>query len=120
MISVVFKGLDKSDLAREAATERMTAIAEKFPDLKESQITMTLAMDNSPHHAGPDLFTVKVNVSGGKYGGVRLEKSATNLYAALADVVDHMLEKLNRFGDRSRVKERNDARVNQNRIQELE
>jgi hypothetical protein len=32
------------------------------------------------------------------------------LYAALADVVDHLLEKLNRLGDKSRIKEIKKAR----------
>lgn len=39
-----------------------------------------------------------------------LEKSDSSLYVALAEVVDHVLEKLNRFGDRLRVKERTKAR----------
>lgn len=110
MISIKFKNLDKSELARDAAAERMEAMIEKFPDLAKSRIAVTLEMSNSPTQSGPDLFHVKVQVNGGKYDGVRLEKSAPNLYLALADVVDRMLEKLNRFGDRSRVKARNKAR----------
>lgn len=110
MIHVNFKNLDKSEMAREAATDRMDAMIEKFPDLAESRINMTLEMENSPLQAGPDLFTVKVHVIGGRYRDVRLEKSASNLYAALADVAEHMLEKLNRFGDRSRVRNRSRAR----------
>jgi ribosome-associated translation inhibitor RaiA len=110
MIAVIFKNLDKSELAREAATERMASVIEKFPDLKASRIRVTLEMENSPIHAGPDLFNVKVHVASGRYRDVRLEKSAPNLYVALADVVEHMLEKLNRFGDRTRVKERAKAR----------
>jgi len=111
MIKVIFKNLDRSELAREAATERMEAVVEKFPDLDNNLISITLEMLNSPIHAGPDLFSVKVHVSSGRYRGVRLEKSAPNLYIALAHVVDHMLEILNRFGDRARVKERNRART---------
>ncbi len=110
MIHIKFKNLDKSEMAREAATERMESMIEKFPDLLKSRISVTLEMANSPVQSGPDLFHVKVHVNGGKYNGVRLEKSAPNLYLALADVVDRMLEKLNRFGDRSRVKARNKAR----------
>jgi hypothetical protein len=49
-------------------------------------------------------------VRNGRYRGVKLKKSAQNLYVALADVVEHTLEKFNRFGDRSRVKERTRAR----------
>ncbi len=110
MIKVIFKNLERSALATELATERLEGVIEKFPQLRNSQMTITLEMNNSPHHAGPDLFTVKVHVKGSKYRGTRLEKSASNLYVALADVVDHMLEKLNRCGDRSRVKDRRVAR----------
>jgi ribosome-associated translation inhibitor RaiA len=62
-------------------------------------------MDNSPAQPGQDLFKVKIFVSRGRYDGITLEKEDSNLYIALADVVDHMLEALNRYGDRVRVKE---------------
>ena len=110
MIRIKFKNLDSSELAREAANERIEALVEKFEALKESRIQVTLEMENSPTQAGPDLFKVRVHVNGGRYEGVRIVKSAASLYAALADVVDHMLETLNRFSDKTRVKERNKAR----------
>ncbi len=110
MIQVIFKDLDKSDLVEEAAVSRLQAVAERFPDLSAARMTVTLSMQNSPLKAGPDLFSVKVYCRGGRYRGLTLEKSAPNLYAALADVVDHMLERLNRFGDRARVKGRVRAR----------
>jgi ribosome-associated translation inhibitor RaiA len=110
MINVVFKNLEKSELAKEAATERMESIVEKFPDLHSSQIKVTLEMQNSPHQAGPDFFVVKTQLNSGRYRGLRVEKSAQNLYVALAAVVEHMLELLNRFGDRARVKSRSSAR----------
>lgn len=110
MIKVVFKNLERSELAREATTERLETVVEKFPDLRESKMRITLEMLNSPAQAGPDLFSVKLYVAGGRYRDITIEKSATSLYVALADLVDHMQEKLNRFGDRSRVKERRSAR----------
>lgn len=110
MIQVLFKRLDKSEMAKDAAVERFESVIEQFPDLKESKLIVTLSMENSPRQTGPDLFTVKVYCRGGRYRGITLEKSAPNLYAALADVVEHMLERLNRFGDRSRVKTREKAR----------
>lgn len=110
MIQVKFKNLDKSEIAREAARDRMESLAEKFPDLSESKIQITLEMENSPTQAGPDLFKVKVYVAGGRYDGITVEKANSNLYVALAEVVDHMLEVLNRFGDRLRVRERKAAR----------
>lgn len=110
MIKVIFKNLDKSELAQEAALVRLESLIEKFPDLDGSQIHVTLEMQNSPHQAGPDLFTVRVHVINGRYRGVRLERSASSLYVALADLSDRMLERLNRVGDRARVQERNRAR----------
>jgi ribosome-associated translation inhibitor RaiA len=110
MIHVKFKNLEKSELAREAVSDRIETLADKFPDLKSSKIQVTLEMENSPIQAGPDLFKVKVYVCNRRYGGTTVEKSSSNLYVALADVVDHMLEILNRTGDRTRVKERRTAR----------
>lgn len=110
MIQVKFKNLDKSEMAREAVQERIEALIEKFDDLSKSKIQVTLEMENSPVQAGPDLFKVKLHVSRGRYDGITVEKSDSNLYVALAEVVDHMLEALNRFGDRARVKERKRAR----------
>lgn len=110
MIQIIFKNLEKSEMAREAAAERIEAIVHKFPLLKESRIRVTLEMENSPFQAGPDLFKVKVDVNGGRYRGIRIVKSSSNLYVALAGVVDLMLENLNTHGDKLRNKERNMAR----------
>jgi ribosome-associated translation inhibitor RaiA len=110
MIHIKFKNLDKSEMVRMAVLERIEALVGKFPDLSESKIQVTLEMENSPHKPGPDLFSVKVHLSRGKYDGITVDKANSNLYVALAEITDHMLEKLNRFGDRIRVKERAKAR----------
>lgn len=110
MIHLKFKNLEKSELAREVVEERIEALVEKFPDLNESKVQVTLEMENSPTQAGPDLFRVKLHIVRGRYDGITYDKADANLYVALAGVVDHMLEKLNRFGDRLRVKERTKAR----------
>lgn len=110
MIQVKFKNLSKSELAREAVQDRIEALVQKFPDLGQSRIQVRLEMQNSPSQPGPDVFKVKVYVTRDRYNGIRVEKANANLYVALADVVDHMLEILNRFGDRARVRERRKAR----------
>ncbi len=110
MIQVKFKNLEKSEMAREAAQNRIEVLIAKFPDLCKSKIQVTLEMQNSPTQAGPDLFKVKCHILGARYDGVTVEKEDSNLYVALADVIEHMLEKLNRFGDKARVKERTNAR----------
>jgi len=103
MIQVKFKNLEKSQLAVEIVNERFESLIEKFPKLNNSKITITLEMENSPLKAGPDHFQVKVYISNGVYSGITLAKSHSNLYLALADLVDHMLEVLNRFTDKKRV-----------------
>lgn len=105
MMKIKFKNLEKSEMARDATKVRMATLIEKFPDLANANILITLTMDNSPSQAGPDLFKVKVHISSGKYKSVIVEKESSNLYAALASVIEHMLEKLNRFGDKQRVKQ---------------
>jgi len=106
MIKVHFKNLEKSELAREAAIERFETVRERFPELHRCNMQVTLSMENSPLNPGPDLFAVKVHCKGGIYSGVVLEKSAPNLYAALADTVEYMLERLNRHSDKKRVRSR--------------
>jgi ribosome-associated translation inhibitor RaiA len=110
MIKIKFKNLEKSDMASEAAQNRIEALIKKFPELSKSKIQITLEMENSLTQAGPDLFKVKCHISGAKYDGVTVEKEDSNLYVALADVIEHMLESLNRFGDKARVKEIKKAR----------
>ncbi len=110
MIFVKFKNLEKSELAREAVHERIETLVAKFPDLAASKIQVTLEMENSPLQAGPDVFKVKLHISGARYNGLGIEKAHSNLYIALADVADHMLESLNRFGDRVRVRDLRKAR----------
>lgn len=120
MIQVIFKNLERSELAKDAALERMESVVDRFPDLGKSRISVTLSMENSPLQAGPDSFTVKIYCQGGRYKGVTLDKSASNLYAALADVVEHLLERLNRYGDRDRVKKREKARRLTAKIEKME
>ncbi|MBF0207655.1 MAG: HPF/RaiA family ribosome-associated protein [Oligoflexia bacterium] len=107
MMKIIFKNLEKSELAKELTQERLHTVFERFPDLQKSKVTVTLSMENSPQQAGADVFTVRFYSQGGRYRNIVLQKSASNLYAALADVVEHLLEKLNRFGDKIRVKQRN-------------
>ncbi len=103
MIAIKFKNLEKSEIVKTVVEERMDTLLEKFPDLGQSKISIQLSMENSPKQAGPDLFKVKVHISKGRYSGVTCEKSDGNLYVALAEVIDHLLECFNRHGDRNRV-----------------
>ena len=110
MIRIIFKDLEESELAKEAVLDRLQETIERFPDLEDHRLTVTVSRDNSQFKAGPDLFKVKLVIAGKKYGGVFLEKSAMSFYLALAEVSSHTLERLNRFGDKQRMKNRRLAR----------
>ncbi len=110
MIEIKFKNLERSEMAKEAVIDRLELLLEKFEVLRLSKIVVTLEMENSPVQAGPDLFKVKLHIKDGKYRGLIVTKDDINLYKALAHVADHMLEKLNRAGDKARVKKRSQAR----------
>ncbi|MEZ4814949.1 MAG: hypothetical protein R3A80_07065 [Bdellovibrionota bacterium] len=110
MLRIVFNNLEKSELTKVIVEERLMPIIEKFPDLRGHRLTATLSMQNSPQQAGPDLFSVRVHIHGKKYKNVILDKSAQSLYVALADICNHLLEKLNREGDKDRVKSRKKTR----------
>ncbi|NCN27313.1 HPF/RaiA family ribosome-associated protein [bacterium] len=111
-MKITFRNLDRSDFAKEAIISRIETIHERFPDLMESNLHITVDMENSSLQPGPDLFKVKVRCRGGRYDGVILEKSGENFFLALAEVVEHFLERLNRFGDRARDVKRRKARLN--------
>lgn len=106
MIKVVFKSLEKSQLAIDVVLEKFDSLLVKFPDLETHRIEIYLSMENSLLKAGKDEFSVKVVITGNKYGGVVLEKKNSNLYLALDDLVFVMLERLNRKGDKVRVRGR--------------
>lgn len=110
MIRIFFKNLKKSDLAQDLAIERVSAVVERFPLTRNHRIDVTLSMENSPTQPGPDSFGVKLRIDGRHYRSIVIQKTAPNLYAALADVIEHSLERLNRFGDRQRVKNRRRSR----------
>jgi len=101
-MKVVFRNMERSELAKDAVIERIGPVMEKFPALKKESLTITMTMHNSPIQAGPDLFAVKFACQSGDFRGIVLEKSAPNLYVALADLSDHLLERLKRFSDRKR------------------
>ena len=111
MVKITFKNLERSELAKEAVEERFKEVVDRFPDLSQSNIHVTLSMENSPRQSGPDLFRVKTRIEKNKYHGVILEKKSSSLYTALADVAEHLLERLNRFGDKKRVKARRQERT---------
>ncbi len=111
MIQIYFKGLEPSELAREVILERIAESQERFPQLLHHRLRVTLAMENSPDQKGPDMFSVRLNISGPRFGKLMLEKRAGSLYLAAAQLQEAMLELLNRASDRPRVKSRRQQRA---------
>ena len=103
MDKVVFRNLEPSEMIRAAVDARLRPIIEKFPYLQNHRIQTTISMENSPVQPGPDQFTVKIRIQGTRIHSLILEKSNLNFHSALAEVAEHLLEALNRAGDRERT-----------------
>ena len=58
-MKIVFRNMDRSELARDIVRDRMEPAFEKFPNLRKGDVSVTMTMHNSPVHPGPDLFAVK-------------------------------------------------------------
>jgi len=102
MYKIVFKNLEKSVLAKEIVEERLTPILGKFPMVEPKHVRVTLTMDNSPTQPGPDLFWVKLHFRSGAMRGLVLEKSASNLYSALAMTVESLQARLGKETEKNR------------------
>jgi ribosome-associated translation inhibitor RaiA len=110
VMKIVFKNLKNSDLVSRAVKDRFAPLLNKFPQLQGHRLTVTLEMENSPVKPGRDSFSAKVLVDGRKFRGLNLRRRSDNLYAALAEVTDGMLELLNRAGEKSRMRRRREQR----------
>lgn len=111
MIRITFCNLERSELAKEVISDRLTDAKERFPRLLHHRFDVKLSMENSPDQSGPDLFGVKLSISGPIFGGLVLEKRAANLYLAASLLQEALLEALNRASDKPRVKDRRNRRL---------
>jgi ribosome-associated translation inhibitor RaiA len=93
-MKIVFKNMEPSTLARQIVEEKLTPVIDKFPKLKLNALTVTLEMENSPAHAGPDLFTtwVVIKVPGARH--LKLKRSDMNFYRAISLLSDGLMESL--------------------------
>ena len=110
MIKVIFKNLEKSNLAKDVTEDKIQSLIEKFPDLKQHSVHVTISMDNSSSQPGPDEFGIKIQIKGKKFGGLILEKRAKSFYVAITEACEVLLELLNRRTDKLRVKKRTQLR----------
>lgn len=110
MLQIVFRNIKHSEFIKAAVYDKIETTYERFPDLRDSRVRIIVTMENSPTQAGPDEFKVKLVSRGGRYKNLIIEKAAPQFHAALADLTDHLLERLNRFGDKLRMKKLRQAR----------
>lgn len=109
-MKITFKNLEKSELAVEAIKERFFPLPEKFPNLRSTDIYVTINMDNSPTQGGLDVFGVTARINRGSYKGVAMTKSAPTLYLALAELIESIHERLKRFDEKDRKLKREQGR----------
>jgi ribosome-associated translation inhibitor RaiA len=110
MFNMTFKDLRRSEIAEGVVAEKLNHIFKKFPELKNHKVSFSMAMLNSPLHAGPDLFSAKIRIVGRKFNNLIIEKKASNLYKAISQVFSSILELLNRHKDKARSKSKSLAR----------
>jgi ribosome-associated translation inhibitor RaiA len=110
MLKVVFKNVESSSATRKVIQERFDRWINKFPDLIDHSVTVTAERLNSRTQPGPDLFLARVLITGEKFKDLCLQKESPDLYAALAQIDEGILELLNRAGDKARVRSRATAR----------
>lgn len=109
-MKVVFKNFHRSEIVENIVRERVGGVIDKFPDLAQSDIMVTLSEENSPFQAGPDEYGVKLIARGGRYRDLVLKKSSQNLYIALAMVIERLSERLKRHSERTHSKWRRESR----------
>ncbi|MFN7729968.1 MAG: HPF/RaiA family ribosome-associated protein [Bdellovibrio sp.] len=110
MVRVVFKNLEKSEFIKGVVTNKITHALEKFPELEHATATVTVGMENSPFHAGPDLFQIKIILLSRGLKPIILEKEAGSPYQAAAILTDRLFEVLHRAVERRREKSRSERR----------
>lgn len=95
MITIKFKKLERSELAREAVLETFQSLIQVMPELESCKIQVTLWGESGSSRAGPDRFKVETRLEAKRYGRLKVDQSATSLYTALSKTVDFILKQLN-------------------------
>jgi ribosome-associated translation inhibitor RaiA len=110
MVRVVFRNLAKSDFVKNVIDEKVNHVLEKFPELVDAATTVVVGMENSPLHAGPDNFQVKLTMFSRGLKPVILQRESDNPYQAVAHLTDRLFEVLHRALERRREKSRSERR----------
>ncbi|MCE3011185.1 MAG: hypothetical protein LW875_11305 [Proteobacteria bacterium] len=110
-IKVVFQNLKKSEALEQVVTQKLIHTIEKFPRYGKASASVYVSMDNSPRHAGADVFSIKLVMTARHESPVVLKKLGGNPYEALAILNDRLQDVLNQNGDRLRQSLRQDQRA---------
>ena len=82
MVEVLFRNVERSELARQLAEDRISEIVRAFPDAPTRAVSITLGMVRSSQVSRPDLFAVHVQWNGA-FGTIAAQAQAPSLYVAL-------------------------------------
>ena len=95
-MEIQFVRLKKSSAVIEAIEDRMTPIFEKANIDYQRKVKITVAMENSPVQAGPDLFRVRMRIKTGIFRNLIVEKADMNFYKALSSLAESVSTTLQR------------------------
>jgi len=109
MVRVVFRNFKKSDWMENLIAEKVHHVLSKFPNMHSAKTTVIVGME-TPNHAGPDIFHVKLIALSKGLKPVVLQKDGENPYQAAANLSDRLFEVLHRALDRRREKNRSEKR----------
>ncbi len=106
----IFKNLEASTAVSAVAKSRLQPLIRKFPALLSKAVTVTFEMCNSPIQAGKDEYLVRFYCNSGSFRDFKLTRRSANLYLAICDISDDLLDYLKRFQTRRRTQDRRLAR----------
>jgi ribosome-associated translation inhibitor RaiA len=92
-VRVQFQRLERSELARELAEERVGEVLREFPEHARSVFVVTLSSERSESSFTPDLFRARI-VAEEPGPPVDVESAAPSLYAALSSLQQTLRERL--------------------------
>jgi ribosome-associated translation inhibitor RaiA len=110
MVKVIFKNLERSDLIREIASEKVEKALQKYAVVDPLASTVVLSREHSREHTGVDEFSVKLMVGARGHKPVIVEKRSTSITQALASVLDRAMDLLHQSFARERLGVRHERR----------
>lgn len=93
IVRVQFQRLERSELARALAEERVGEVLREFPEHTRSVFVVTLRSERSESNVTPDLFCARI-VAEKPGPPVDLESAAPSLYTALSSLQQTLRDRL--------------------------